>query len=110
MTFLSSPPKSIGERITWARKRKGLSQEALADKAGTTRRHVMRMERNKHAPRVALRERLAEVLDQKPSFFADDDEDEESDQLPSLETFLQRKVELAVNDAIERAVAKALGS
>lgn len=64
----------------------------------------MRMERNQHAPRSGLRERLGEVLDQKPSFFDDSEDDEESDLMPSLEVFLQRKVEAAVNKAIERAM------
>ena len=69
---------SLGERVVWARKRKGISQERLATAIGTTRRHMIRIEKGQtRRPNDSLIERIAEATGQEPSFFTADDEDEE---------------------------------
>ena len=62
---------TVGQRIRWARKEVGLSQERLALMIGTTRQVVIRWERDKHLPNALSRDRLAEALDQEADFFAD---------------------------------------
>jgi transcriptional regulator with XRE-family HTH domain len=79
VTHINALPRSIGERIIWARKRKGLSQERLALNIGTSRRHMIRLEKNLHAPGPVYRQKLAEALDQPPEMFSDDEDDEEAD-------------------------------
>ena len=98
MTSITSYPKSIGERIAWARKRKGISQVALAEAIGTSQRHISRMESNKHAPRKPMREKLGGVLEQKPEFFSDSDEDEEGDPLPNLDEMLRSYIRRVMHE------------
>ena len=62
---------TVGQRIRWARREAGLSQERLALAIGTTRQVVIRWERDKHLPNASSRERLGEALDQEADFFAD---------------------------------------
>src|SRR3954465_12028282 len=85
MASITSIPKAVGDRIVWARKRKGMSQIRLAEQIGTSQRHISRMETNKtKMPRKAMREKLGAALDQEPAFFANGDDDEEADPLASL--------------------------
>ncbi len=100
---------SIGQRVRWAREKKGISQERLAERAGTTRRHVMRIEKGQHKPRPDLVARIAEATDQQPTFFsangADDDEESDPVAVELVRALMKRvdeKVEAAVNRALER--------
>lgn len=68
----------LHQRIIWARKRKGISQERLAEQIGTSRRHMIRVEKGQHRPGPALRARIAAATEQPEAFF-DDAEDEEAD-------------------------------
>lgn len=68
------PFHANGDRIRSARRRVGKSQEALAAEAGTTRRHLIRLENGQHQPGPALAERLAAATGRDPSEFRDDDE------------------------------------
>src|SRR3954471_19919852 len=101
MTFTSSMPKTVGERIVWARKRKGMSQIQLAERIGTSQRHISRMETNKtKMPRQAMREKLGAALDQEPAFFANGDDDEEADPLAglSLDDVLRTRIRQMLNE------------
>ena len=53
----------IGDLISAERKRKGLTQQKLADLMGVTDKAVSKWERNLSYPDVASLSRLAEVLD-----------------------------------------------
>jgi transcriptional regulator with XRE-family HTH domain len=44
-----------------------LSQEVVADLAGVTRRHLIRIENGEHRPTTDLRDRIAAVLSVDPS-------------------------------------------
>lgn len=87
----------LHQRIVWARKRKGISQESLALLVGTSRRHMIRIEKGAHRPGPVFRARIAEATEQPEEFFQDDD-DEASDPVAALMTALRRVVreELAV--------------
>lgn len=71
----------LSQRIVWARRRKGISQERLAGMIGTSRRHMIRLEGGQHRPGPQLRARIAEATEQPESFFKDDEDEEESDPL-----------------------------
>lgn len=68
----------VGQRIIWARKRKGISQERLAELIGTSRRHMIRIEKGQHRPGPRLRGRIAQVTEQPEAFFEDPDDEEGS--------------------------------
>lgn len=105
MTHINALPRSIGERIVWARKRKGISQERLAERIGTSRRHMIRIEKNVHAPGPVYRQKLAEALDQKPELFSDDgDDDEEADSL-SLDEMLRSYVRRIIREETQEVFA-----
>lgn len=83
----SSPThKTLGERIVWARKRHGISQERLAEMIGTSRRHMIRIEKDQHIPGGQFLLRIAEATEQDESFFKDEqaDDDSEAARMPSL--------------------------
>jgi transcriptional regulator with XRE-family HTH domain len=74
----------IREKIKWARENPRtnsgvkISQERFATLIGTSRRHLMRIERGQHVPRGELVKRIAEATGHELEFFSDDDEEESS--------------------------------
>lgn len=68
-------PRRIGDRIKRARWDAGLSQQKLADKAGTTRHNIMRWESGKNEPRLRFIRAIAEATGKPVEFFTDDDEE-----------------------------------
>jgi transcriptional regulator with XRE-family HTH domain len=66
----------LNERIVWARKQKGISQERLANEIATSRRHMIRIEKGKHQPGPVFRARIAEATEQPVAFFEDEDDKE----------------------------------
>jgi transcriptional regulator with XRE-family HTH domain len=65
----------LNQRIVWARRRKGISQEELAGRIGTSRRHMIRIEKGLHRPGPSFRTRISEATGQPQDFFEDDDEE-----------------------------------
>ena len=57
--------KRIGERIREERKKKGITQEMLAQKVGMQRTHISRIEQGKCSTGFDLLQRIAEVLDMR---------------------------------------------
>lgn len=85
----------IGERIRSARKRAGLSHDRLGAIVGTSRQHLIRLEKGIHLPRDGMVARIAEATGQPVSFFENgtgDEDDEEADPVVSLDDFLRRRV------------------
>jgi transcriptional regulator with XRE-family HTH domain len=76
---------SLPQRIRWARKRAGLSQERFAEQLGTSRRHVIRWENREQPTRPGSTyvARMAEITGQPQELFQDED-DEESDPVDLL--------------------------
>lgn len=54
---------AIGQKIATARRRKGLTQEALAEQVGVTRQAVAKWERDQGHPSAPNMARLSEILD-----------------------------------------------
>jgi transcriptional regulator with XRE-family HTH domain len=61
---------TMGGRITWARIRKQLRQEDVANKLGKSRATVVQYEKNNITPPIPEVERLSDVLDVSPEFLA----------------------------------------
>lgn len=59
----------VGDELRKARDEAGLSQEALAEKAGITRVYVSLLERNKKSPTLEVFQRLCDALQIAPSKF-----------------------------------------
>lgn len=69
----------VGLRIKQARKQSGLSHDKIAAQVGTSRQHLIKLEKGLHLPGVELLDRIAEATGKTPAFFtADDTDDEES--------------------------------
>lgn len=58
---------NIGLAIITIRKSKNLSQEQLAYEAGISRHYMYKLENNKASPTVSMLEKIAAVLEIKPS-------------------------------------------
>ena len=59
---MSPTPQQIGMRLKKARKKKGMSQTALATKAGISREYVRKLEAGRSDPTVGMLQRLAKAL------------------------------------------------
>ena len=67
MTYALHMQPDAGVLIREARKRHGLSQAALARRAGTTQKHVSRIERGELSPSVATLARLLAAMGERLS-------------------------------------------
>jgi transcriptional regulator with XRE-family HTH domain len=59
---MSPTPKQIGMRLRKARKKKGMSQAALAMAARISREYVRKLEAGRSDPTVGVLQRLAKAL------------------------------------------------
>lgn len=64
-----APQKMIAARIRRARRDTGLSLDNVAEKAGTSRQHLINLEKGRHRPRPEMLERIAAALDRPIDFF-----------------------------------------
>ena len=65
--------KRVGARIQSLRRREGLSQEALADRAGIDRSYMSGIERGVRNPSVLMVVKIAKALDVQSSALLGDD-------------------------------------
>lgn len=68
--------EGTGAKIKRARREAGLSLDRLAERIGSSRRHLIRLEKGDHEPRPATLARIAEATGKPLDYFADDDEEE----------------------------------
>jgi transcriptional regulator with XRE-family HTH domain len=64
-----APLKMIAARIRRARKASGLSLDRLGELAGTSRHHLIRLERGDHRPRVEMLAKIAEATGKPVEYF-----------------------------------------
>lgn len=57
-----TPISVVAMRLRQLRKQRGMSQEALAEKAGISRTYLARLETAKHDPTLTMLEKLAKAL------------------------------------------------
>jgi transcriptional regulator with XRE-family HTH domain len=72
----------IGIRIRAARKQAGLSHDRLGALVGTSRQHLIKLEKGQHAPREETLRRIAVATGKSVSFFLADENDEEDEAEP----------------------------
>lgn len=77
MTMSEAKRLPINQRIKWARKRQGLSLDRLAAQVGSSRRHLIRLEKGENRPGPELRARIAVATGQPADFLMDGEDDEE---------------------------------
>lgn len=92
----------LAQRIVWARKRKGISQERLAGLIGTSRRHMIRIEKGQHVPGPEFRRRIAEATGQEIEFFLDGTPDSDDEEVAELMGTLM----VALRAVVRREVAR----
>jgi transcriptional regulator with XRE-family HTH domain len=104
---MSAEPKrhwvAIGVRIRDARRAAGLSQEALALRIGTSRRHMIRLENGEHRPGRVLLARIAEATGQEPESIDPDAKEEDSQLASVLLELLRLEIRELVRDELSRA-------
>jgi transcriptional regulator with XRE-family HTH domain len=88
----------VGRRIRVARRAKLFSHDTLAARVGTTRQHLIRLEKGAHMPRPAMLARIAEATDRDTDWFESDD-DEESDPVSDLYAAVRRVVRAEMKSA-----------
>lgn len=93
------PFAANGARIRKARQLTGLSQESFAPKIGTTRRHMIRLERGQHLPGGDLRDRIVEESGTTEQIQSADDE-EEADLSVSLDEFLRLHIQRVLREEV----------
>lgn len=89
---------SLGDRIKAARKRAGLSHDRLGAVVGTSRQHLIRLEKGIHRPKPEMLARIAEATGTPLAELADAD-DEESDPVADLVHSIRRLVRQEVGAA-----------
>lgn len=80
-TTLQAHRELVGRQIRRARLAAGLSHDRLAATVGTSRQHLIKLEKGQHLPGEAMIARIADATDKPVEYFESED-DEESDQVP----------------------------
>lgn len=81
---MTSSTLPLGQRIKAVREEKKLSHDRLAEKVGTSRQHLIRIEKGVHNPRPGMLARISEALETPFSVEQTDDDDEESQAVTDL--------------------------
>jgi transcriptional regulator with XRE-family HTH domain len=111
MNYLTKESRvRIGLRIRQARKQAGLSHDRLGDLVGTSRQHLIKLEKGKHAPREDMLQRIADATGKTLAFFTQDEEEDEVDdgeaEVVSLDDLIRRRVEFHIRRALANGVAE----
>ena len=84
-TIYQAHRERVGRQIRKARKHAGLSHDRLAAAIGTSRQHLIKLEKGIHLPRPELLAAIARETGKTEAFFeGDSDDDEESDVVVAL--------------------------
>lgn len=82
----------VGRQIRRARITSGLSHDKLGSLVGTSRQHLIKLEKGQHLPSDQMLDRIAEATGKTVEFFTDGDDDEESDAMAELLHAIRRVV------------------
>lgn len=99
--LLQAHRERIGKRIRLARKSAGLSHDALAARVGTSRQHLIKLEKGLHVPGDAMAAKIAEATGRSVEYLAGDgadEDDEESDPMAAL----MAAIRLVVRDEVRK--------
>lgn len=85
-----------GGRIRWARARKQLSHDQLAERVNSSRSYLIRVEKGKHTPSLDLIARIAVATEQPVDFFTrevnEPEDEEEADIVRELTNAMRRLI------------------
>lgn len=99
--------KRVGGNIRRARRDAGLSHDQLAAAVGTSRQHLIKIEKGQHLPRPDMLSRIAAATGCDPDSLSEDGE-EGSHASVSIDDILEERVRVIVHDEIrELAEARA---
>lgn len=68
-----APLKLVAARIKQARKEADLSHDRLGDQVGTSRQHLISLEKARHRPRLEMLTKIAEATGREIDWFLDPD-------------------------------------
>src|SRR4051812_5444620 len=103
--LLQAQREIIGRRVRTARLSAGLSHDALGVKVGTSRQHLIKLEKGMHLPRPEMLTKIAEATGKDESFFTEDDEEDSS--LPSHHDMV---AVLMPSQALRRLIREEIGA
>jgi transcriptional regulator with XRE-family HTH domain len=101
----ATPWAGIGARIRQARLEAGFSQEAFAAEIGTSRRHMIRLERGDHRPSKPMLRRIAEASGREATWIDPDADEEDRQAAVALVELLRLHVRELVRIEVERTLA-----
>lgn len=106
MSYLTQAHRvRVGKRIRLARLSSEFrSHDALAREVGTSRQHLIKLEKGQHLPTDAMLDRIAKATERDVEYFAAEgsDDDEEPDPMALAMALFERAVDVAV----EKRLAK----
>lgn len=74
--LIQSQRERVGRQIRKARQQAGLSHDRLAAQVGTSRQHLIKLEKGIHFPRPEMLAAIAEATGKTERFFESDDDEE----------------------------------
>ena len=99
---------TLGKRIRAARKRAGLSHDRLGAQVGTSRQHLIRLEKDLHTPRPALLARIAAATgDEELAREADAADEEDDSEMVDVLVAFARTIERRVEERLRRSEVEA---
>lgn len=78
--ILQAHRERVGRRIKTARNHAGLSHDKLGALVGTSRQHLIKLEKGRHLPSEALLGRIADATGKTVAYFESESEDEEEEE------------------------------
>jgi transcriptional regulator with XRE-family HTH domain len=105
--ILRQRAERVGRQIRKARKHSGLSHDQLGGRVGTSRQHLIKLEKGIHLPRPEMLAAIARETGKSEAFFLGDDDadDEESEAVEDLARDLQRIVTESVDERVDERLA-----
>lgn len=104
--LLQTHRERIGRRVKTARSEANLTLDGMAARVGTTRQHLIKLEKGQHAPRAEMLQKIADATGKDPSFFqGDDSDDEESSPMTfgeAMDQMLAAHIALQVDRRVEQ--------
>ena len=102
MQFIEQQRARVGRQIRRARKDAGLSHDQLAERVGSSRQHLIKLEKGKHLPGPRLLTAIARETGKSEAFFeTDSEDDEELDAMAALTRAVQLVVRETLNQELE---------
>jgi len=106
MSVIQAHKERVGRQIRKARKQSGYSHDRLAQIVGSSRQHLIKLEKGTHLPRPELLSAIAKATG-KPEAFFESDDDEEAEPV-SLDDYLRARVRELFHEEIQAARREAV--